>query len=371
MKFSIWKHIGPIFSLCFCISQARAYPTNTSLNSKLNMGLQTSAADNADDSLGSNLSIGFEFLGDLSPYSRIEISPTLRFNSGYVQSDLFDNASTGNQIALEHASLEIHSSDETLIAQGGVIQTTRYTSPILSSRFGNTGVLGSYKWSNFTEDQNMKWTSLVIVPSTFQQNYSFDERRQPPRLMIHTFNFDQEESTWGLSARLTQYTAFSLTEGLAENANTLGNSIRFNQNDLRTEFIYNFNITEIELKWKTRVFSEYSLEMEWIGLRNAQAPQGLNTGYQLGATLISSNFSREIKAGYNYFYIEPDAAIASLGSVVYGTNRVGHWLELSYNDKKSNTFSFKLTERDAIYRNGFQLHEYIARLEWETEYAVF
>lgn len=371
MKFSIWKHIGPLLSLCLGMSSAYAYPTNTSLTSKLNMGLQSSAAENTDDSLGSNLNISFEFLGDLSPYSRIEISPVMRFRSGYIQSDLFDPSSTGNQIALEHASLELHSSDESLMAQGGIIQATRYTSRILSSRFGNTGFLGSYKWSNFTEDQNMKWTSIIIVPSTFQQNYSFDERREPPRVMIHTFNFDQEESTWGLNARLTQFTAFALTEGLADDANTRGNSIRFNPNDIRTEFIYGFNITELELNWKTRVFNEYSLEMQWIGLRNALAPQGLNSGYQLGGTLISSDFNREIRAGYQYFYLEPDVAISPLSSIVYGTNRVGHTLEFSYNDKKANTFRFQLTERDAIYRNGFQLHEYLVRLEWETQYAIF
>jgi hypothetical protein len=340
------------------------------LNSRIELGVQHYQTALSDESAQSYLGFGSQYLHSVSDFVNFELSPFIYVRSGYVQSDLYEPSNSNGIITVEHAAMEFHNGIREYFGQMGIIQASRYTSPLLLSRVGSTGVLAGTVYSLSAENSSIEFTQQLNVPNSFQQNYTFDQRAQLPKLLISNARLNYQFQNWGFRSSFAYFQAQVLSESLAENSNTKGNSIIFSSDARRTRFVFNYNVMETHLESYFFYQKSNSVGLAVTHIQNILAPAGLNQGYLIESKLDFELFKNRIRFSYQFFNIEPDATVSGLNSPLFETNRVGQRVTMSLSPSKFNTFTLRVAERDVVYTHPFQQHEFLTSFEWETRYEI-
>jgi hypothetical protein len=353
----------------------------SSLKTRLELGTQYGETSISDESAQSYLGLEIHYFKTINDLVSVEISPFIFLRSGYVRSDLYEPQNNNGVLALQHAALEINNESHNLSAQIGFIQASRHTSLLLFSKVARAGVLvsGRYPLPFSEKDSFVSLTHQVLVPESFQQNYTFDEDSQVPQAQVSTLKFSVEQPQWSFKSHLAHMETRNLSESIAELSNSLGNRADFNRDTRRAGFFFDFKILEAqgELSYFYSKNNKASLSVTQV--YNTQAPAGLNQGFLIEPKIdFSLSSGSQVSLLYGYFSIEPYATIAAFNSTLFDANRVGQMLTATYTTSRapdqlypSSTFKLKFLERNAIYIHEFQQHEYFTSLEWESRYDLF
>jgi len=340
------------------------------LKSRIELGAQHFQTALSDESAQSYLGFGSQYVHDISDFIQFELSPFLFVRSGYIQSDLYEPGNNNGVITLEHAALKFHNGTHLFFGQIGIIQASRYTSPIVLSRVGNTGMLAGINYPLEMENSSVELVQQLNIPNSFQQNYTFDQRAQIPKLQMTTARITYESQSWGVRSHLGYFQAQDLSESLAENSNLRGNTIIFSSDTRRTRFVFNYNVIEAYVDAYFYFSKSNTLGLSLSRVQNLSAPNGLNQGFLIEPKIDLQLGSLRYKMSYQFFNIEPDAVISSLNSPLFESNRVGQRVTLSVAPNKANTFTLRFAERNVVYTHPFQQHEFLTSFEWETRYDI-
>ena len=339
-------------------------------DSRIELGSQHFQTALSDETLQSYLGFGFRYFSELNQNIQLELSPFLFARSGYVQSDLYDPSNSNALISIEQAALRFHTQNQILFSDIGIIQASRYTSPLLLSRLGSTGLVVGASYPLANEDSSIQFSQQLNIPNSFQQNYTFDEQAEVPNLYISNLSLKHQTPKWGIQSHLGFFQARNLSESLAENSNARGNSIVFASDSRRTRFVFNYTVIETHFNAFVYFNKSNKLGLAVTHIQNMLAPEGLNKGFLIEPKVNFLIGSNQFKVGYQYFHIQPDATIASLNSPMFETNRTGQRLTIGISPDKINTFTLRLAERNVVFTHPFQQHEFLTSLEWETRYDI-
>ena len=168
-----------------------------------------------------------------------------------------------------------------------------------------------------------------------------------------------------LSAQLWQFA--NLPMSLATTSGLLGNSVTSRNGGIDSEFIYQYKGYEASGKINANLGTKVNVGGWAAWVRNSEAPTNLNQG-MWGQAFVDIFFSKNwmITPSYEYFRIEPDAAVAAYNSDTLFTNCVGYRGGLAVEYKKTVRVSMTSGERDAVYFSPFQQREKIWTLKLET-----
>jgi len=340
------------------------------LDSRIELGVQHFQTALSDESAQSYLGFGSQYFHEVNDFVKFELTPFFFVRSGHVQSDLYEPSNSNGIITVEHAALQLNNYSKRVFGQIGIVQASRYTSPLLLSRVGSTGVIAGTSLPIEGENSYIEITQQLNVPNSFQQNYTFDERAQIPKLLITNTRINYEARSWGLRSHFLYFQAQDLSESLAENSNNRGNSVIFSSDARRTRFVFNYNVIEAHLEGFMYYQKANTLGFAVTRIHNLAAPSGLNQGFLVESRMDFDAFDSRLRLSYQFFNIEPDATVSSLNSPVFETNRTGHRLTLSVSPNKTNTFTLRVAERNVVFTHPFQQHEFLTSFEWETRYDI-
>lgn len=349
-------------------------PTSASalLSSRIKIGVQHLNSEFASATAQSYLNTGFNFAYDMGEFSSVEIQPIASFKSGYVQSDLFDSSDSTGKFIIEHASVNLHNETKVWSGSLGILQLNRRASDLISTSVGAAGVLVGYESPEQEGDSSQRWklTAQWQVPNSFQENASLEEEVKIPLISLVAFSshFENRDSEYQIRAGLLN--TQNLSEGIAEEANLKGNTTRPSPINSRIELTHSIQTLELRGETKNWINKAFALHFDGTLLYNPLAPSKLNFGYSIEPKVQFGPDRRHWLFSYEYFYLEPDVALSAINSVRYETNRRGQSLKAAFKTNLMHHLVFRLTERNAIFMNPFQPHEFLGSIEWESFYEI-
>lgn len=169
----------------------------------------------------------------------------------------------------------------------------------------------------------------------------------------------------GLSVQAWQFD--NLPMSLATESGLAGNTTRAVTGGTDQVFVYNYKGIEAFGNAKVRFNNRIALGLQGAYVKNDEAPQGLNQGTWSRAFAdyhITRNWM--ITPAYEFFRIEPDAAVAGYNSSYHYTNAVGYRAGLGVEFKRTVRVSVHSGEKDVMFITPSQQRERFWNLKLET-----
>lgn len=355
--------------------------SSTQIEATLQMGAQYISSEWADQNAQSYFLAQAHYSYQSPLGLGFDLKPFLVSRTGYVQADFYNPGDQRAQMFIEQASAEWKPSGSVSF-KIGVLPLYQWLSPLVAGRLGHTGVGFTTSWEQipFQKESLLSTKSThhsfrhqfdgyTFVPQSFQQNYTFDERRSLPLIQLLRAATQGQTESWRWSLHLAYVQFQNTPESLAEQSNLLGNSVIFATQSARVGFLYGYQL------WEGSAQIGYAWTPRWeTGLRltqvyNPSAPQELNQAYLLEPSVTYYQGQWRYQTSYQYFLVQPDATIASLNSGFFETNRVGQRLILSA-AVDEHQLSLILSERQPIYAHPFQVGEVSGIVQWEVKHDI-
>ncbi len=172
-----------------------------------------------------------------------------------------------------------------------------------------------------------------------------------------------------LSAGYWQYD--NLPSSLAALAMLGGNTVN-RTSDTYSVFAYQFKGAELRSRLELGL-GPIDLNLYSEGLYNEAAPKGLNIAWSAGSELsLRSTQNRKYGINFEYFHVEPDAAVSAYNSVEFDRSNRNGIMVMPYFKwgKKQNKLSLRYVQSSLIYNNAPQSEVTQFRLRWETDYDL-
>lgn len=172
--------------------------------------------------------------------------------------------------------------------------------------------------------------------------------------------------------RVGAYEFQNLPQSVAQKSAYLGNSTRSRTGDSSLfEFANEFQGTFASLQASIQAGSALKLSAlaEWV--KNSKAAEGFNQGSrsEISADLrVSSNLI--LIPSYEFFRIEPDAAVASYNGISLNTNRIGYQAGIGFSFKNTMKVILNGGERDVLFLSPLQQRERTWNFKLETSDAA-
>lgn len=331
-------------------------------------GLNRESSDYSGKLVGFRFDAHFRYL--LSEELRFDVTPSLRFMSGSVQTpDPKDGAD--NRLLLYEAGAAWEPSRIFAVQAGALNQSTLHTSLLMDDRpFPAARTAISFG------DERAALAKLSLesaVPTSTSLSTNTCELEPTPGLQTLAFDLSGKPSPrleW--NAGVGAFAFQNLPSAVAQESSLFGNTVD-RASETQSAFRYQYRGVEARAKLWLPV-KRWSVRMSAEGLQNQDAPSGYGSAWTAQGGLGYRMTSRDdIYAGGRVFRIEPDAAVASFANPGYGyTNRAGYAAELTLSfDRNRYQLNAMGGETELIYENYPQSHERFLRLTLETSYAGF
>lgn len=331
-------------------------------------GLNRESADYSGKLVGFRFDAHFRYL--LSEELRFDVTPSLRFMSGSVQTpDPKDGAD--NRLLLYEAGAAWDPSKTFSLQAGALNQSTLHTTLLMDDR-----PFPAARTSLAFGDERAALAKLTLegaVPTSTSLSTNTRELEPTPSLQTLSFDLSGKPSArleW--SAGIGAFAFQSLPSSVAQESSLFGNTVD-RLSETQSTFRYGYRGVEARGKLWLPV-KRWSVRLSAEGLQNQDAPSGYGSAWTAQGGIGYRMTARDdFYMGARGFRVEPDAAVASFANPAYGyTNRVGYAAEMALSfDRNRYQLNAMGGETELIFDNYPQSRERFLRLTLETSYAGF
>lgn len=292
------------------------------------------------------------------------LSPSFKYLNGFAQTQ---NRTDTNEskVLVRNASADLKVGG-VFEASVGALDQEKMHHPILLDEVAFPAArIGAY-----TSDQNDYQVGALaesaIATSSSLSTQTKEAEKTP------TFNsagiFGKAESTYvdaNLSVMMWQFE--NLPMSLATQSSFAGNTGTPVGGTTDKIFTYQYKGIEAFGKLKFKFNNRIALGLNAAFVRNDQAPSELNQGtWARGFVEYYVNRTWMVTPAYEFFRIEPDAAVAAYNSDLHYTNTVGYRAGLGVEYRKTVRVSIHGGEKDVLYITPTQQRERFWNLKLET-----
>lgn len=315
---------------------------------------------------GLELSAAHEFSSKLSA----DLVVGALFNSGTASSLFTTEGQPSSYIYMSEATLTF-APIQPLALKGGVIETRFSTNQSIFRPSGFPGVAESVKFGGDRFNLTLQATQTMPTASGVSKNYVDSDEQ--PYLLLHTLggNAGNKDDALSLSASVTHFLFSDLPANAAQDSRFVGNSVS-GLGASSARFQYQFQGFEASTILRSRLSRSMKLELRTAGLRNSEAPNGKNLGYNATLIPVIDVGNMEFKPEVGYFHNESDTLPASYTSSGIGSNNRKGWLAgLRAKFKEENvTLSTRWVEANKIDANPYTADRTIFTINLETSYDI-
>ncbi len=291
-------------------------------------------------------------------------------NSGTASSLFTTEGQPSSSVYMSEASLSWEPVDP-IAFRGGVIETRFSTN---QSIFRSTGFPGVMERARFGGDRySLALAATQTMPTALGISKNYVDSDRQPYLLLHTIGgaAGAEDDRVSLSASLTHFLFSDLPANAAQDSRFVGNSV-VGLGASAARFQYGFQGFEASALLRARLSRAMGVELKGASLRNQDAPEGKNSGYNATVTPVIGLASVEIKPEVGYFHNESDTLPASYTSTGVGSNNREGWLagvKAKFKDENV-TLSARWVEANKIDPNPYTADRTIFTVGLETTYDL-
>lgn len=315
-----------------------------------------------------NLSARLKWDYTLNSFTFLKIYPRAYFQNGYVQS-VSASKPKGSSFDLAEASLNLHDED-TLRFSLGALNQQRDNSGLLFADISFPAVQMRTQFGE-AEESFIAFFAQGAIPSSSSVSSNSRDYEKTPSLITAGLS-TQWKSSIAVTRMRGSYFKFSdLPSNVAKDSGLLGNTTIGDVANPSSQFKYQYQGYEAGLGFNFNLTSATDVQLEGNFIQNQSAPSSLNQGYTAGTQLNVQSGVHRWSPIFEYFRIEPDAAVAYFNSSDYQTNRIGYGTGLKYRYKKNLAVKVTTGERSVIYESASQYRERFYSLSLETANEAF
>ncbi|MFN7906182.1 MAG: hypothetical protein ACK5P5_13460, partial [Pseudobdellovibrionaceae bacterium] len=221
------------------------------------------------------------------------------------------------------------------------------------------------------EESNAALYFQSAVPSSTSTTPNSQESEKTPSLISTGFSTNLKYQGFTAKLRATYFKFSNLPSGIAKDSGLNGNTTVGSNTNPGSEFLYEFEGQEGGINTEFNLTRNFSTEIFGHMVRNQKAPQTLNQGFTVGTALNMTHRKSRWSPSFEYYRIEPDAAVAYFNDSNYQTNRIGYSTGLKYQYKKQFSIKASGGERNVIFESASQYRERFYSLTLETLSGAF
>lgn len=261
---------------------------------------------------------------------------------------------------------------EAITLKGGVLETKFSTNQSLFRASGFPGVSEGVKFGGSRLNLILQATQTLPSASGISKNYVDTDVQ--PYLFLNTIGANAGEKDDLLSASVsgTHYLFGDLPANAAQDSRFVGNSV-VGVGASAARFQYQYQGFEVATTLRSRLSRSFAMELKTSGIRNQEAPNGQNLGYNATFVPVIDVGNVELKPEVGYFHNESDTLPATYTSTGLGSNNRHGWLAgIKAKFKSENvTLSSRWVEANKIDKsNPYTADRTIFTVGLETSYDI-
>lgn len=333
-------------------------------------------------------------------YFSLLATPALKYKSGFQTKDDSPNAGTFNgsktDLIIKEAAIDLSASISNEIRTGvlvGAIDQSRFHTSLLISEkafpslivavgslstkyFNNkTNTLNAATGSHFNHSSTAKGFKLFAqssVPTSEGLRSETNELESAPSFFSAGMVANYDLVSQLVADLKVSYFQFKNTPVLVSTQSSYWGNTTDSVNATQSRLRYEPTGVEAQLGFDFTIIKGWTYQVQAVGVNNQEAPEDIARAYALKNGLqwqINSNWA--FTPSYKYYRIDSDATISYYLDPAYETNRVGHQLELSLENKNIFKIGLELREETVLKESFYQSKNQIYMLKLESGYAQF
>ncbi|MBX3018898.1 MAG: hypothetical protein KF767_13490 [Bdellovibrionaceae bacterium] len=309
--------------------------------------------------LGLNLGLDYNF----TEMFALNVQPRVSFRNGHVQAA---SATNGRENSLELLNAAAVFSDRNYFAltAGALDMTQTHSTLLVASTFPAAKAMLS---TGETRALSLSLSAMAAVPSSATLTNNSQDYDKTPSFSSAALRVRYQGERFEALAQVATFQFRDLPLNVSTDSTYLGNTPLGADNSPQNEFRYRFQGQEARLGAGVQISRRLNYRFQGAVIRNAEAPEGLSTGYLLGNQIeFVMNGNWTLAPSFSYFRVEPDATIANYNDAMTTTNRIGYATGMSFHYKKMFKVGALGGEREVVYLKTSQARERFMNLTLET-----
>ncbi len=330
-------------------------------------------------------------------YFSLLAAPALKYKSGFQTKDDSPNAGTFNgsktDLIIKEAAIDLSAPISSEIRTGflvGAIDQSRFHTSLLMSEKAFPSVIvavGNLSTKYFTNKKNTLNAATVSHSSLTNGFKLFAQSSVPTSEGLRSETNELESAPSFFSAGLianydllsqlvadlkVSYFQFKNTPVLVSTQSSYWGNTTDSVNATQSRLRYEPTGVEAQLGFDLTITKGWTYQVQAVGVNNQEAPEDMARAYSLRNGLqwqVNKNWA--FTPSYKYYRIDSDATISYYLDPAYETNRVGHQLELSLENKNIFKIGLELREETVLKESFYQSKNQIYMLKLESGYAQF
>ncbi len=293
-----------------------------------------------------------------------QLAPKFTFKTGYQQT-VESSSPSQSQWSVREASANLLFFERGHLSAGALDQSENHPALLLAGQ--TFPAMSLALLSDSKENFSLSASVQSAIPVSSSLSTQTREFEQTPSLQTASASAKWQLANWKADLRAGVFQFQNLPISVASDSSFLGNTTFSRNGNEDSEFTHFYQGEFASGALTARLHRRLNLIIKGEWLRNSQAPAGFNTGYRsLLASELSVNPQLQITPFYEYFKIEPDAAVALYNGSWLNTNRVGYQGGLTMSYRRTLSFTFSGGERDVVFTTPLQQRERTWNLKMET-----
>lgn len=341
------------------LQRQRPYRASWSLSLGGQFIRDTLANQKTQAALGLNLGLEYNF----TEMFALNVQPRVSFRNGHIQAATGTNGRE-NSLELLNAAAVLSDRNYFALTAGALDMTQTHSTLLVASTFPAAKAMIS---TGESRALSLSLSAMAAVPSSATLTNNSQDYDKTPSFGSAALRLRYQGTRFDALAQVATFQYRDLPLNVSTDSTYLGNTPLGTDNSPQTEFRYRFQGQEARLGAGIQMSRRLSYRFQGAMIRNAEAPEGLATGYLLGNQLeVVASGNWTIVPSFSYFRVEPDATVANYNDAMTTTNRIGYATGVTFHYQKLFKVGALGGEREVIYLKTSQARERFMNLTLET-----